>query len=62
MKKNKSQRLVLAEDFVVPAGTVFECIDGSKREFVAGNYEALVELDKDHTAYVIFPEEKLADS
>ncbi|MCP4336484.1 MAG: hypothetical protein GY679_01375 [Mycoplasma sp.] len=31
---------VLEEDFVIPKGTVFKNIDGEKREWANGNYEA----------------------
>jgi len=41
------KRYVLLKDIVIPAGTVFKCIDGSTRRFVNGNYEATIGLSKD---------------
>lgn len=55
----KPKKLVLKEDFVIPEGTEFECIDGSKREFVNGNYEAAVLTSKDTTMEIQISEDEL---
>ena len=52
--------MVLAEDLVIPKGTVFRRVDGWKREYVNGNFEALISLSPDLTASVVLPEEALA--
>ncbi len=35
-------KLTLQHDLTIPAGTVFECIDGVKREYHNNNFEATV--------------------
>jgi len=45
-------KIRLKKDFVIPKGTEFECIDGSKREFINGNYE-----DSDSTGHFIVDED-----
>jgi len=39
-------------DIVIPAGTEFECIDGTKREYLQGNYETVIALDEDCKNYL----------
>ncbi len=50
----KTKRVVLKKDIVIPAGTVFECIDGRKSEYVSGNYEASIGLSKDTSGGLIY--------
>jgi len=49
----------LGHDLIIPAGTEFECIDGTKREYVEGNYEALIAAGPDHTISVVMEPEAL---
>jgi len=49
----------LGHDLIIPAGTEFECIDGTKREYVEGNYEALIAAGPDHTISVVMEPEVL---
>ena len=58
-KKNKPEKIVLKKDFVIPAGTTFECIDGMKREYASGNYEAIIGTSKDTTMNVVVCEDEL---
>jgi hypothetical protein len=51
--------MVLCEDLVIPAGTEFVCIDGVKRTYCEGNYEALISLSPDLTASLVVPREAL---
>ncbi len=48
------KRMVLKKDIVIPAGTVFECVDGSRREFISGNYEATIGLSKDTSGGLVY--------
>lgn len=50
----KPQKYVLKKDLVIPAGTVFECVDGSKRAFVSGNYEASIGLSKGTSGGLVY--------
>lgn len=55
----KIRKLVLKKDFVIPAGTEFQCIDGTEREFVNGNYEAAISTSKDTTMEIQVCEDEL---
>ena len=48
-----AKKIVSKKDIVIPAGTVFENIDGSSSQFYNDNYAVYIELDKDTTARVI---------
>ena len=56
---------ILKQDIVIPAGTVFECCDGSTTLYQSDNYAATVGLTKDSCGdfvYGIDPSDpKLAD-
>jgi len=52
----------LKKDFIIPAGTEFENIDGTKREFINGNYESLIGTSKDSTAYFSINEDVVTDN
>lgn len=54
------RRVVLLKDLVIPAGTIFENVDGHKRAFISGNYEATIGLTKDTSGSVLYGVE-LAD-
>jgi hypothetical protein len=43
----KQPKYVLKKDLTIPAGTVFECVDGMTRRFASGNYEATIGLSRD---------------
>lgn len=47
------KKIVLKKDFIISKGTEFECIDGSKTEFIKGNYEATFAITSDSTGYFI---------
>jgi len=48
MTKKKIRKVISKKDIIIPKGTVFECIDGLKREYGNGNYEALIDLSRDN--------------
>ena len=50
---------MLKRDFVIPAGTTFDCIDGTKKEYVDGNYEATIATSKDTTMSIVICEDEL---
>ena len=52
---------LLVHDLIIPAGTSFECVDGVKRTFVSGNYEALIAMGADYTVSVVMDEELLEE-
>jgi len=52
---------LLVHDLIIPAGTPFECVDGVKRVFVRGNYEALIAMGPDYTVSVVMDEELLEE-
>ena len=52
-----AKKIVSKKDIVIPAGTVFENIDGSSSQFFNDNYAVYIELDNDTTARVIVPSE-----
>jgi len=41
-------KIKLKKDIIILKGTVFENIDGLKRDYVSGNYEALIDLSRDN--------------
>lgn len=47
-------KYVLKKDIVIPAGTVFECVDGGARRYVNGNYEATLGLSKDTSGGLVY--------
>lgn len=53
---NQPRRYILRRDIVIPAGTVLECIDGEKTEFVSGNFAAsfAVNDSRDTSGRVIY--------
>jgi hypothetical protein len=56
-----SKRLVLKKDFVIPKGSVFDCIDGNKREWIEGNYETIVSINNDNAGHFIVNDDSLDD-
>jgi hypothetical protein len=44
-------KIRLKKDFVIPKGTILDCVDGEKREFFEGNYEATFAITNDTTGY-----------
>lgn len=55
------KKYVLKKDVVFPKGTVFENIDGSQRDFVLGNYEALIGLTDDTFGQFVYNIDELDD-
>jgi len=53
MTKKKIRKIISKKDIVIPKGTVFECIDGLKREYYNGNYEALIDLSRDNCGHFV---------
>ena len=51
--KVKTKTLRLKQDFIIPKGTEFECIDGNKTEWIEGNYEANLALNNDNTMRIV---------
>ncbi len=51
------ERLVLREDFVIPAGTVF-ALGPAKSTYGGGNYEANIAISNDETMRVVVFNEK----
>ena len=47
----------LKQGYVIPAGTAFARIDGTKRKYVEGNYEALIANSKDSTVSVVITDD-----
>jgi len=41
-------KIKLKKDIIIPKGTIFENIDGLKRKYCNGNYEALIDLSRDN--------------
>lgn len=52
-------KIKLKKDYVIPAGSVFQCIDETKRNFINGNYEKLFAVGNDSTMSVIIDENSL---
>jgi len=50
----KTQRVVLKQDIVIPAGTVFESCDGRTSRYISGNFEATIGLSKDSSGSLIY--------
>ena len=55
-------KIRLKEDFVIPKGTEFECIDGNKTEWIEGNYESTLALDNDNTMRIVVNEDALPEN
>jgi len=51
------RKIVSKKDIVIPKGTVFENIDGSKSDFIYDNYEELIALSNDTTIRIIVSSE-----
>ena len=51
--KKKEKVIVSKKDIVIPKGTIFECIDGMKREYCNGNYEALIDLSVNNCGHFV---------
>lgn len=47
-------KLKLKKEIVFRAGTVFECIDGEKREYGEGNYSLLFGLTNNTSGEIIY--------
>jgi len=54
MSDSKRPSYVLKRDLVIPAGTVFHCIDGTTRQFASGNFEATLGLSRDSSGSVVY--------
>jgi len=50
-------KIKLKKDIIIPKGTVFENIDGLKRDYVSGNYEALIDLSRDNCGSFVIGDE-----
>ena len=50
----KAKKLFLKKDIIIKAGTIFECVDNSKREYVEGNYSSLVGLTKNTSGEFVY--------
>lgn len=59
--KKMAKKIVLKKDFIIPKGTEFECIDGNKREWIEGNYEASFAITNDTTGYFLVYDDCLED-
>jgi hypothetical protein len=55
-------KIRLKEDFIIPKGTEFECIDGNKTEWIEGNYEATLALNNDNTMRIAVNEDALPEN
>lgn len=44
----------LKQDLVIPAGTIFETIDGRRSKYISGNYECSLGLSKDTSGSLIY--------
>ena len=42
-----SNEIILLKDVIIPAGTIFECIDGRISTYSNGNYEATLSTGND---------------
>lgn len=47
----KVKKIISKKDIIIPKGTIFENIDGLKREYCNGNYEALIDLSRDNCGH-----------
>lgn len=54
-------KIRLKADWVIPAGTEFECCDGMSRHFIDGNYEALLSISPDSTAEIVVDADTVQD-
>ena len=50
-------KLIAKKNIVIPKGTIFENIDGSKSEFIYDNYDYILALDNDTCARIIVSSE-----
>ena len=53
----KTKKIISKKDIIIPKGTVFENIDGLKREYCNGNYEALIDLSNDNCGHFVIGDE-----
>ncbi len=50
-------KLISKKDIIIPKGTIFDNIDGSKSEFFYDNYDYILALDNDTCARIIVSSE-----
>ena len=52
-----NKNIISKKDIVIPKGTIFENIDGLKREYGNGNYETLIDLSPDNCGHLVIGED-----
>jgi hypothetical protein len=53
---------VLSKNFTIPAGTVFQCVDGELVRYISGNYLATVPIESDgHSFSIVINSDILKD-
>ena len=53
------KKYTLKQDIVIKKGTECECIDGVKKEFYDGNYEALIPMGDDATISLLINDDAI---
>lgn len=57
------KKVILEQDLVIPKGTEFDSIpNGTKTTWENGNYEAIIGMSKDSTAYLIINDDIIEDN
>jgi hypothetical protein len=51
----------LRKDLVIPAGTIFNCADGTITDWVDGNYQSTIATGKDSVAEIYIEEQAVID-
>lgn len=51
-------KIISKKDIIIPKGTIFENIDNTKRQFIYGNYDVIIDLDQDSCIELIVEENK----
>jgi hypothetical protein len=53
-KMKNARKMVLLKDIVIPAGTVFENIDGTRSTYVEDCYKSLIGLTDDTSGSIVY--------
>jgi hypothetical protein len=56
-----SKKLILKDDFIIPKGSVFDCIDNTKREWIEGNYETMIAINDCNTGHFIINDDSIGE-
>jgi len=55
------KKVILKKDFIIPAGTIFECCDGLSVNYASDNFESMLGIGKNSTLTMYIEKESCLD-